>query len=283
MCLLSYCDHDATPNYQGLENATINNPDGFGWAVHLVDRIITGRSMDAAVALETYEQAIKDNPGHASMFHARYTTHGATDLANCHPFRVGGSKDTVLAHNGIISAAPREKDRSDTRWFAEVELPRRGLQILDKPNKAAKLERYLGSKVIVFTTDPTLKYGIYILNEQMGEWVDGIWWSNDTYQYVWNYNKGYGWLSGHSLVERDDEVQLEEACRSCGSALSYDEAAVFGYCYSCEACLDCGQDFGLCLCYQGKLSSSTYDTYGWSDEEFERATQMALYSMKSDK
>ena len=278
MCLLAFCEHDATPNYQGLENACANNPDGFGWAVHLGTRIITGRSMDSSIALETYEKALADNPGCASMFHARYTTHGATDLANCHPFRVGGSEGTVLAHNGIISAAPREKDRSDTRWFAEVELPRRGLQILDKPNKAAKLERYLGSKVIVFTTEASLKYQIYILNEQMGEWEDGIWWSNDGYKYVYNWST-YGW-SAHSFIPRDDdETQPTEVCGSCGSVLSHDESMVFGYCYSCEHCLDCGEDFGLCLCYQGKQSTREY---GWDDEEFERAAQMALYSMKDN-
>jgi len=276
MCLLAYCDHDATPDYAGLEVACINNPDGFGWAVHLGDRIITGRAMDHTVALETYEQALADNPGCASMFHARYATHGTTDLANCHPFTVGGSKGTVLAHNGIISAAPREKDRSDTRWFAEVELPRRGLHVLDKAKNWRKLEQFLGSKVIVFTTEESLKYDIYLLNEHMGDWVDGIWWSNDSYQAVyWQPSSlgAYGALSAHSVIEHDFDGR--DVCPACATYLTHDEAKVFGYCLTCETCLDCGDEFGLCLCYQSKESTLTYG-FGWDDEDMSAVAEAAV-------
>lgn len=275
MCLLAYCDHDATPDYEGLWTATINNPDGFGWAVHLLDRIITGHSMDASVALDTYQEAVEANPGYASMFHARYATHGTTDLANCHPFQVGSTTGTVLAHNGIIPSAPREKDRSDTRWFAEVELPRRGLQILDKPNKYAKLERFLASKVVLFTTDPSLKYDVYMLNEHEGEWVDGIWWSNDSYQKVWMsaFMPYSGSLSAHTIIEKDEDGR--DICPVCAATLTYDEAKTFGYCLTCETCLDCGDEFGLCLCYQGKEATLKYG-FGWDDDDFAAATDVVL-------
>lgn len=282
MCLLAYCDHDATPDYEGLWTASVNNPDGFGWALHLGSRIITGHSMDASVAIETYQEALDKYPGSASMYHARYATHGTTDLANCHPFTVGEGKGTVLAHNGIIPHAPREKDRSDTRWFAEVELPRRGLQILDKPNKWNKLERWLSSKVVLFTTEESLKYEIYILNEHDGDWVDGVWWSNDSYKHIYSWGTtGYG-LSAHSFIPREgDEEALPEMCPHCMSVLTHDEAAVFGYCLTCEICLDCGEDFGLCLCYQAKQTTLDYGVGGWDDEDFATATEIALAAVKN--
>lgn len=282
MCLLAYCDHEATPDYDGLWNASINNPDGFGWAVHLGDRIIQGHSMEASVAIESYEEAVKDHPGTPSMYHARYATHGATDLANCHPFTVGEG-GTVLAHNGIMPKAPLEKDRSDTRWFAEVELPRRGLQILDKPNKSAKLEAWLSSKVVLFTTEESLKYGVYILNEQDGEWVDGIWWSNDSYKHIYTYTySGMYGLSAHTVIAKEDDYEAcPEACKACGSVLSYDEAQVFGYCYTCECCLDCGEDFGMCLCYQGKQATQ-WALGGWAEEDLARATDIAVSIIKNN-
>lgn len=261
MCLLAYCGHDATPDYDGLWTATLNNPDGFGWAVHLGDRIITGRAMSPEIALDTYKEALSNNPGKASMFHARYATHGAVTIENCHPFQVGASRDTVLAHNGIISDGRIPDGMSDTRWFAEVELPRRGLQILDKDNKFAKLERYLGSKVIVFTTREDLKYGIYILNERMGDWVDGVWWSNDSYRYVWGY-KSY---STGAYTTSASGIEVVETCPVCFSQLSADEHDTFGYCLTCEACLDCESRFAECLCFSGSAHTMTggwdyYDT-----------------------
>ena len=57
-----------------LWNASINNPDSFGWALHLGDRIIQAHSMEAEVAIESYEEALKEHPGSPSMYHARYAT-----------------------------------------------------------------------------------------------------------------------------------------------------------------------------------------------------------------
>lgn len=262
MCLLAYCEHDATPNYSGLEVACKNNPDGFGWAIHTGGHIVVGRAMDQDLALETYQEALGNHPGCPSMFHARWATHGSVALDNCHPFWVGASRDTLLAHNGVISDGRIPKGMSDTRWFAEVELPRRGLQILDKPGKTAKLERYLASKVVVFTTREDLKYGVYILNERHGEWVDGVWWSNDSYLYE------YKWVYGTALASAtssEDEGGFDnDRCPQCGMDLTEEELHVFGYCLTCEVCLDCHAMFGDCLCFQGRAATTMAEDAEWS-------------------
>jgi hypothetical protein len=112
--------------------------------------------------------------------------------------------------------------------------------------------------------------------------VDGIWWSNDSYKSVYTYASLARAYSAHTVIAKEDDYEATpEACRACGSILSYDEAMVFGYCYTCESCLDCGDDFGLCLCYQGKQATQ-WAVGGWAEEDLARATDIAVSVIKNN-
>lgn len=264
MCLLMVAKPNAMPKDDDLVCACVNNPDGFGYAVHTGKSIITGRGMNHDDVIDRFLSVREKHMNGWAMFHARFTTHGETMKDNCHPFRVGGSPNTILAHNGILSNVkiPTGDKRSDTRVFAEDLLPKR-LNILDSKRKFKKLEKWVGgSKIAVFSTDKRLQKAVYIINEKLGHWDDdGLWWSNSSYkQYYYTYKPKSTWTSSYDIAYNDNKyiidgedmtefVEEGMACSYCGHFFA--EPDYFhGYCQTCWTCLEC-QDFEeSCMCYR---------------------------------
>lgn len=274
MCLLCVMEPNVTPTREQLMNAASNNPDGFGYAFHCGDRIITGRGMDAEEVIDRFLRIRQGLPNTWAMFHARYTTHGATNKANCHPFRMNGDPSTVIGHNGIIPiSVPAGDDRSDTRYFADEWLPEL-LELLDDEQGFAELEQLVGaSKVAVFTHDPRLSHQVYILNEHNGHWANGIWWSNDTYKYDWyltyksskssykSVTLGGAWWDDSAYYDSEYPSLFDnkEECPVCFAKLGdidYDS----GTCSMCNCCIDCTDYYLECMCYTPKSSASKAPT-----------------------
>lgn len=183
MCLLAYFTPGTQPVRAHLEASCLNNPDGFGWAIVTDSSVILrGHSMDAETAIDDFMAVRKSFPENAALFHARWATHGVVDETNCHPFRVNGRDDTVMGHNGVLSCQPLAGDpRSDSRILADGLLMAQ-YRHLDSRKTRRRLESWLsGSKLVILTTDPFYRQQAYILNEDLGEWVNGIWYSNDSY------------------------------------------------------------------------------------------------------
>lgn len=208
MCILIYADGGKTIPRKHLESSCESNPDGFGWAIIAGDpeqgwRIIHDKSMIASKAMDTFEKARAEHPDYPAMFHARIATHGSVNIDNCHPFHVEAG--TMLAHNGILPIKERD-GRSDTRQFAEEWLPTLGVsELLDDPDGFAQLEHFTrGSKLVVLSVSPTLQKFAYIVNEDDGHWVDGVWYSNSSYKWS-NYGsyRTFGYTPG-SLGGWDD-------------------------------------------------------------------------------
>jgi glutamine amidotransferase len=257
---------NAMPSDDALVCACANNPDGFGYAVHTGKTIITGRGMNHNDVIDRFLTTREKHMNGWAMFHARMTTHGETVKENCHPFRVGGSPETILAHNGILSNVkiPAGDKRSDTRVFAEDLLPAR-LNILDNKKKFKKLEKWAGgSKVAVFSTDRRLNKAVYIINEKLGSWDDdGLWWSNSSYKQSYYITPTYGrtgsWVPSYDIAKDDGKYVLDGqdltefvedglACSYCGHF--FEETDYYhGYCQTCWVCMEC-QDFEeSCMCY----------------------------------
>lgn len=270
MCLLCVLEPNSTPTKEQLMNSAESNPHGYGYAFLTDDKIITGRGMDAEEMVDRFLRIRSGMPDTWAMFHARYTTHGASTKGNCHPFRVGGDEMTVLAHNGILPIdVPKGDKRSDTRIFAEEYLPSLGLEVLDDPEWRAYLSEWMsGSKVAVFSLDPKLEANIYILNEHLGHWKDGVWWSNSSYEKSfyrprWSMAWEDDWKEYTRSKSSDDEA-LEQywrdqaICNVCLDQLS-DAEAQYDYCKGCFMCLECYSDLDACMCYRPSGVAPTWN------------------------
>jgi len=268
MCLLTFIPAGIEVNTVDLRNGADYNPDGFGFAIHCGDHIITGKGMDFETVLEQFVDARSRNKG-CALFHSRITTHGNTNVENCHPFRVGGDTLTVLGHNGVLPIKVEKSDpRSDTNIFASEYLPNiGGVYALDDPKVFADLEKWSkGSKMVVLTADRHANKDYYILNEKDGHWSEGVWWSNASYTYepaVSPYVGGWNaYISKHTkygqytydyvAVPSDDDwygdIYMVE-CPICSHPEVYDLGTddVHG-CKWCDSCMYCAKDIKFCVC-----------------------------------
>jgi len=251
MCLLLLAKPNFTPKKKFLNCACDSNPHGFGFAFHTGKKIYTFHSLDKAEAIDNFYKMRAKYPEAWAMFHARYATHGSVKIENCHPFKVNKSEKTILGHNGILPLKPAKgDDRSDTKLFAEDFLPVFGLENLDDEKFFNELEDFCaGSKLVIFTTEPNMENQIYVINENLGHWFKGVWYSNNSYMepktrtittWDWDYSdelEDINELTGEDFFEWD--------CLRCGKLMD----ATRQYCRECYSCLDCGDYLQDCLCY----------------------------------
>lgn len=249
MCLLMVSSPKAQPTRDELLIACANNPDGFGWAVNIGHKIITGKSFNAEHSVRTFLDLLRKYPSAWGLFHARIATHGAVCIDNTHPYKVGGRSDLILAHNGVLGIElEKGETRSDSRVFAEDWLPALGVGVLDDEQEFSQLETLCsGSKLAILSTAPELKKPVYIINENLGHWSAGLWWSNHSYKIGSSFWSGSAW----SLFDSDGEsVTGEDSfafdCLVCGGFAIDKDATI---CDTCDACLYCGEYFGHCVCY----------------------------------
>lgn len=268
MCLLSVYSPGAMVNVEHLEAGAYCNPDGYGFALIVGDRIEVAHGMDAFATIDAFERVRTQHPESWALFHSRYTTDGETNEENCHPFLVGGDRQTVLAHNGVLPKAARPgrgDTRSDTRILAESLIPGGMFGRLHRMRSIRSLERWLTSedypnKVAILTVDPRYKDRAFILNEKAGTWVDGVWHSNDgyrPYEPLSTYRGGddspftaymRGRISYSEYVDLKYGITKERTdCPACFGAGTVDVA--FMYCKQCKMCLDCYEFLSDCDCW----------------------------------
>ena len=201
MCLLITTKKNKMVKKQYLQNAYNSNRDGCGFA-HVGDsQIVIKKFREFNEFYNSYELAFKEY-GHSSEFiiHFRLTTHGETNgTFNVHPFRV--HNDLVFAHNGIISNAKHDNKKSDTRMFNEEILQTFKTQFLIKSlsNQNGNIgfikliKQFIGHSKLAFLD----KMGnTYLINEHMGNWENGIWYSNSSHK---SCGISYGNYGGYSF------------------------------------------------------------------------------------
>ncbi|GIL29112.1 class II glutamine amidotransferase [Actinocatenispora comari] len=234
MCLITFLPEGIEPDAEALVAGADCNPDGHGYAIVDGDRLLVERGLDAHELVEGFLTARRAHPAGAALFHSRLATHGVINTANCHPFRLGADRRTVMAHNGILPHDVRPKKgerRSDSRIAAERYLPRLGsLQMLSVRHE---IERWMGTgnKMVLLTADPAFDSTAYLLNEQSGFWVDGAWYSNLNFVDA----------SGPWRPERERDVW---ACLRCDGPVGET-----GLCLQCGYCQFCGGYAPSCECW----------------------------------
>ena len=273
MCLLVVCNPNATPSKNDLHNGACSNPHGFGFAIETPSGIISERSMSAKKSIKRFLELREQYPDGYAMWHARYATHGVKNEANCHPFMVGDSDLTYLAHNGVLDIhIPKGDKRSDTRILAEELLPRLGgVSALDDEYVYDMVSEWsAGSKIAVMTTDPSAKYRMYIVNESSGTWDDnGIWWSNQSHKRSVSTPRTTAYSSYYfDEPEPSGSLDLYEVkpdvltdCGFCGEQTDLELNPY--YCEYCKSCLDCGILMSECMCYNDSDRHAIIQEYSY--------------------
>lgn len=197
MCLLTFMHEGVTADIDHLEMGALNNPDGFGYAIHAGSRIVRGTGMNFDRVLSDFlrDRAVHSGP---ALFHSRITTHGGSTRDNCHPFQIGRDTDTVVGHNGMLPIDSKN-GKSDTRIFAETLFPSwGGVATLNSVKMRRKLSKFAeGSKLVFLSANDDLKDDYVIINEDLGSWDKGVWWSNSSYKYNrYSYSGGGMYSSG---------------------------------------------------------------------------------------
>ena len=262
------------PSKEKLENSALNNPHGYGFAIILPDekRIIRERTMNADESIKRFLELRKEHMDGYAMWHARYATHGAQNVVNCHPFVVGEDQRTYLGHNGVLKInIPNKDDRSDTRIFAEDLLPAMGgVKALDNDHVWRMVSDYAGSsKICILTVDPEAEHECYVINAHLGTEDNGTWWSNDScyldYGYTKTTSKPYAsWLAPYKEVSYNDDEDYEIIeCPNClavieSKEISFDKTV----CMFCQACIDCAAYEADCLCYKPKSKLTNVSDWG---------------------
>ena len=197
MCLLTFIPKNTEFNYERASISAKANPDGFGFAIHAGVAIVKDHDMDFNKLWMRWDDLRKTYKGDA-MFHFRIATHGLTNIDNCHPFDIDNNPKNVMGHNGILPLTmPINDDRSDSKLFAEIVLPAiGGVKALDEEKTFKEIGQWAqGSKMVILSVAEDTLHDWYIINEHLGHWDFGMWWSNSSYKknYPYSYvNYGYG-------------------------------------------------------------------------------------------
>ena len=175
MCLIITSKTGELPKQDILTRAWDGNPHGWGLMTAKEDQL----KITKGLSKDDLDKAIKQQivPGTPYVLHYRWATHGPKTRDNCHPFEV--TPYLYMAHNGVISGIEiTDEARSDSYHFAaklaEIGLDEETLQ--DKGVQDCIADWVGWSNKLAFMD---AQGRITIINEEMGETVGDIWYSNN--------------------------------------------------------------------------------------------------------
>lgn len=222
MCMATLIPAYAKIPWEGLRNGAETNNDGHGFAIASSEYgLEVFKSMKyEETAAELKVARLKHGDAAPVLFHSRWATHGEYGDFNIHPFYV--TADTVMAHNGVLPAkyhpkqgqeikkgfwtkpdgdvkgfwtkpeyAPGDR-RSDTRIFvdevtADYCTNHKGVPSRSRGKELAQLIG-TGNK-LVFLSIKSGKPRTRIINSHLGDFADGVWYSNGGYKCARSWGK----------------------------------------------------------------------------------------------
>jgi hypothetical protein len=155
------------------------------------------KSMDFDEFMAEWHKLVPAQEEVPAVLHFRIATQGSKKLENCHPFLV--KPGLGLAHNGTIRWAKplnKEDDRSDSEILAQDILASLSARQLGQYPIRKLIEEAIGfSKLALLDA----KGKLIIINGSLGEWHEGVWFSNTSFRpFVVTY---YG-AGGHNHHQR---------------------------------------------------------------------------------
>jgi hypothetical protein len=164
-----------------IESAIWFNSDGIGITYAeggkaKIEKTVVGYDTVIERALDIYQ-----NTRDPFILHLRYNTVGSSTKVNAHPFRITDS--IAMAHNKTLKIEPANKGWSDSRTVAELlaRMCKGDKSFFGSPLFYSFIEHQAGKSNRFAFFDACNKSITYI-NEQLGTFIDGIWFSN---MYSW--------------------------------------------------------------------------------------------------
>jgi len=227
-----------------LDTCFFNNDDGAGYmfAKNGVLHFFKG-FFNFGDFWKSYSKNVVRNGNPMSAIHFRITTHGKTNVNNCHPFKI--NENLGFIHNGIIDMVKSDAKHSDTSMFNELVLKNLPKGFIKNPAISSLIEESIGASKLVFLNN----HGEYLIsNESAGKWDGNIWYSNNTYCYKYQYsvnNYVYGSYNANSYYldspkkkdkkkDKKKSSELYTSCSSCSEPLSTRYEQNSGVCESCK-------------------------------------------------
>lgn len=160
-----------------LRNGWIGNPDGAGYGYVKDGKTVAVKGFGKlSKFMEAYKKDAEANPTSPFIIHFRIRSMGDSSAGNTHPFPIEGG---LLIHNGTLSGtgAVYGAGPSDTALFADMFKSNLTFDFVQEHKD--ELNRICASNKLVMLYDN----GTYqIVNDTLGVWVDGVWYSNNSYR-----------------------------------------------------------------------------------------------------
>jgi hypothetical protein len=170
MCLIIYSPDAKLPARETFFHAAEQNPNGIGvMSERGVERWIGRRATKRAWS---YVRKLAD-AGVPFGVHFRWTTHGKTDLANCHPHST--KTGAHVMHNGVLGATSSlaKGDESDTALYVKMYLA----DVTDYAPVLPLIGAHIGGGNKFLVMDERAEF--HLVNDWAGYWIGDLWYSND--------------------------------------------------------------------------------------------------------
>lgn len=195
MCIALYLPKYVTVDRKTLFNCYESNPDGFGYSYFDMDGKLQIRKFigqdNIILGIEEFLLTRDYFKSKQFLAHFRIASHGKISKKTCHPFKI--NDEMVFCHNGILcdftDKLSIDSKISDTMLFNRKVFQKLPHNFMNLPVYKKMLEETIGqfNKMIIMRRDGQH----WILNEDVGEWHEGVWFSNDSYKpfdYITNYD-----------------------------------------------------------------------------------------------
>lgn len=158
-----------------IQNSWDNNDMGAGILWNKSGKLNVFKTYEYDEYIEKYDELRDDKSIGNIVLHFRIATSGYNGEHNLHPFLVNNGLGFV--HNGVIRSLGN-KSFSDTYEFNDM-LKKFKHNFLSCDMTKYFISEYIGYSKLIFL-DSKDKYTI--INEEMGKWSSGNWYSNDSYK-----------------------------------------------------------------------------------------------------
>ena len=181
MCVIASIPAGKDINNDTIDRMWKRNPDGGGISWIEDGKVQVFKTMKLKPFKQKFKEVLSKYGDSDILVHMRIATHGSVCIENNHPFYI--DTQTVFAHNGIMPNEfhpPAKSDLSDTRYFNKVFLQNMKPIALDDELFRTAIGDIIGmgNKLVILSANKKLKQDSYIINEHMGQWVKGVWYSN---------------------------------------------------------------------------------------------------------